>query len=326
MSPSERVATNLTASGWVWARLKHAQLGLPSFIIVVALVTGFVEPLFLSSANLINLSREIAPLMILVAGQIFAVISGGLDLSLAGVLALAGVLGVIAMPHVGVWGGVAAMIGSGLLVGLLNGLIITRFKVSPLIVTLAMMWIARGLSLLLSGGLPIYNVPHSLVDYIGYGTLLGIPVPTWIAIATLLLGAFLLRYTVFGRRVYAIGSNATASFNSGIDVNCVTILVYLLSGGMAGVSAVVLTSWVSAAQPLAAQGLEMQSLAAVVVGGVGLTGGSGTMLQAFYGGIILGMLSNVLNMAGVSSFLQVLAVGVVIITAVVLDKIRRVHR
>ncbi len=307
----------------VWARLRRMQLGLPLVIIAIGIITGLIEPRFWSSDNLFNLSRQLAPLMILVSGQIFAVLSGGLDLSVASVLALAGVVGVLVIPEVGIAGGMVVMLATGMLVGLLNGLIITGFRVSPLIVTLGMLSVAKGLALLLTGGIPNYDVPEAMVDMFGYGGVLGIPTPAIFAICTLLFGAFLLKYTVFGRYVYAIGSNPIAAFNSGINVKLHTTLVYVMCGGMAGIGAIVLTSWVSAAQPLAATGLELQSLAAVVVGGVALTGGSGTMLQAFYGALILGMLSNVLNMAGVSSFLQTLTIGLVIVIAVILDQVRR---
>jgi ribose transport system permease protein len=217
------------------------------------------------------------------------------------------------------------MVLTGLGVGLANGLIIVAFSVSPLIVTLGMLSVARGLSLLSTAGLPLYDVPDSLVDLIGFGTVLGVPVSSLIAFAVMALAALVLRTTIFGRYVYAIGSNPVAARNSGVDVRLVTLLVYATSGIMAGIAAIVLTAWVSAAQPLAGEGLELQSLAAVVIGGVALAGGSGTMLQAFYGALILGLLANALNMAGVSSFLQTLAIGVVILIAVVVDRLRVRH-
>lgn len=303
--------------------LPPGQVVLPLIIAAIAGVTGWIEPVFWSADNLLNLGRQLAPLLILVAGQALAVISGGLDLSIAATLALAGVAGVLVLPDAGIAVGIATMIGTGLAVGLANGLLIVGFGVSPLIVTLAMLSVARGLALLLTNGLPIYDVPDAMVDALGFGAVLGVPTGVVVAAASLLLGAFLLRFTVFGRYVYAIGSNRTAAAHSGVPVRRTLLLVYVLCGGMAGVAAVVLTSWVSAAQPLAANGLELQSLAAVVVGGVALAGGSGSMLQAFFGAVILGMLSNALNMAGVSSFLQTLTVGVVILVAVILDRARR---
>jgi ribose/xylose/arabinose/galactoside ABC-type transport system permease subunit len=300
-------------------------LALPGLILAIAIVTGLAEPRFWSAANLQNLVRQLAPLLILVTGQLFAVVSRGLDLSIAAVMALAGVVGVLALPYGGLPLALVAMVLTGLCVGLANGLIVVAFSVSPLIVTLGMLSVARGIALLLTSGLPLYNVPNKLVDFVGFGALAGVPVSSLIAFAVMALAAAILRVTVFGRYVYAIGSNATAARNSGVNVRLVTVLVYVVSGTMAGIAAIVMTAWVSAAQPLAGEGLELQSLAAVVIGGVALAGGSGTMLQAFYGALILGLLSNALNMAGVSSFLQTLVIGVVILIAVVVDRLRVEH-
>ncbi len=304
--------------------LQH--LGLPAFIVLLAGVTGIIEPRFWSSENLINLSRQIAPLLIISVGQAFAVISGGLDLSLAACLAISGVYGVMMMNEFGMLAGIMTMLVTGTLVGLVNGTIITRFDVSPLVVTLGTLSICRGLALMASGGLPIYEMPSSFIDIFGYGSVLGIPTPTIIAIITLIGGAFILRKTIFGRYVYAIGSNETAAFSSGINVTLHKTLVYGLAGLCAGIAAIVLTAWVNSAQPMAATNMELQAIAAVVLGGIALTGGSGTMLNALYGVIILGMLSNSLNMMGVSSFMQTLVIGVVIVAAVILDKMRRSGR
>ena len=277
-----------------------ARFGLPLLVVAIAVVTGIREPHFWSIANAQNLARQLAPLQILVVGQFFAILSGGLDLSVASVMACSGVLGVLALSHVGLAGSLIVMILSGVLFGLANGMLIVGFSVSPLIVTLGMLSVARGIALLLTAGLPVYTVPESLVDVVGFGALVGVPVSSLIAFAAMLTGAFVLRSTIFGRHVYAIGSSDAAARNSGVRVGQVRLAIYALSGGMAGLAAVVMTAWVSAAQPLAGEGMELQSIAAVVVGGVALAGGSGNMLQAFYGVLILGLLSNALNMAGVS--------------------------
>jgi ribose transport system permease protein len=298
------------------------RVGLPLLVAVIAVGTGLIEPRFWSGANLQNLVRQSAPLQILVVGQLFAVLSGGLDLSVASVMALSGVAGILAEPHVGLAGALIVMIACGLFFGLINGAIITSFKVSPLIVTLGMLSVAKGLALVATGGLPLYKVPESLIDVVGFGLLFGWPVSSLLAFAVMLVGAAVLRMTVFGRHVYGVGSNPTAAHSSGVRVGRTTLAVYAISGVTAGCAAIVMTAWVSAAQPLAGEGLELQSLAAVVVGGVALTGGSGTMLQAFFGVVVLGLLSNALNMAGVSSFLQILVVGVVILLAVIVDKLR----
>lgn len=304
-------------------RLSPQNLALPGVIIAMGVVTGLVEPRFWSAENLLNLSRQLAPLMIISVGQALAVIAGGLDLSLAAALGLSGVYGVLVMGHLGIVAGIVTMLGTGIVFGALNGIVVTRFQVSPFIVTLGTLSIGRGLALMASGGLPIYDVPNGFIDVLGYGTLLGIPVPAVLALGTLLAGAALLRFTVFGRYLYAIGSSPAAAHSSGINVSRVVVLCYAVSGATAGIAAIALTAWVNAAQPMAASGLELQSLAAVVVGGIALTGGAGSMINAFYGALILGMLSNSLNMIGVSSFMQTLVIGLVIVVAVILDKLRR---
>jgi ribose/xylose/arabinose/galactoside ABC-type transport system permease subunit len=299
-----------------------AKFGLPLLVVAIGIATGLREPHFWSIANAQNLARQLAPLQIVVIGQLFALLSGGLDLSVASVMACSGVVGILALPYAGLTGALAAMILTGLLFGLGNGALIVGFSVSPFIVTLGMLSVAKGLALLLTGGLPLYAVPDSLVDILGFGAVFGVPVSSIVAFAAMLAGALVLRRTIFGRHVYAVGSSELAARNSGVRVGYVRLAVYAISGAAAGLAAIVMTAWVSAAQPLAGEGMELQSIAAVVVGGVALAGGSGNMLQAFYGVLVLGLLSNALNMAGVSSFLQVLVVGVVILLAVVVDRLR----
>jgi ribose transport system permease protein len=217
------------------------------------------------------------------------------------------------------------MLVTGGLAGFASGSIIAYFKTTPLIVTLGMMSIAQAIALILSNGVPIYNVPEALTDTVGFGNVLGIPSTVVISSMTMIASSFLLRRTIFGRYIYAIGSSRSAAEKSGIDVRFYTMLVYIVAGVTSGIGALVLTAWVGAAQPVAAPTLTLQSLAAVVLGGVALTGGSGSILQVFYGVLILGMLSNAMNMIGISDFYQTLAVGVVIILAVILDRVRREH-
>jgi ribose transport system permease protein len=296
---------------------------LPVLIVAMAAGVGIAEPRFLSPANLASLGRQLMPLLILSVGQAFAIIGGGLDLSLASVMSLAGIAGVLAMPRLGVPAGVAVMVLSGAACGLASGAIIAYLATAPLIVTLGMLSITQAGALILANGVPIYDVPEALVSGVGFGTLLGIPVTVLIGLATLAAGWWLLAGTVFGRYVYAIGSNRAAATRSGVDVRLHTALVYVVSGLAAGIGAVVLTAWVGAAQPVAEPTLTLQSLAAVVLGGVALKGGCGGMLHVVYGVLILGMLSNGMNMLGISAYYQTLAVGIVIILAVVLDRLRR---
>jgi len=305
-------------------RANRTTLIFPALILLLGIVTTLFEPRFCSVENLLNLSRQLSPLMIISVGETFAVIGGGLDLSVAAVLALCGVYGVLTMSHLGTGAGIAVMILAGALFGTLNGLIISWFRASPFIVTLGALSIARGLALTATGGLPIYDLPDRYVNTLGFGSVLGIPWPPIIAILTLIAGHVLLKYTVFGRHVVAIGSSEPAAMYSGVDVALTRTLIYALSGITAGIAAVVLTAWVSSAQPNAASGQELQSLAAVVLGGVALTGGVGSMLDAFWGVLMLGTLSNSLDMIGISSFVQTLVTGVVIVLAAIVDGVR--HR
>lgn len=303
-----------------WAALKRYNL--PAFIVLLAVITGVLEPKFWSLVNLNNLLLQIAPLLAITAGQSFAVIGGGLDLSVSAILAAAGVGGVMVMNVAGIPAGMVAMVLIGAGIGLINGLVITRFRISPFVVTLGMLSICRGATLVVTGGLPVYDIPSRFLDIFGDGRFLGIPVGGLIAVACVLACGFLLHNTVFGRYVYAVGANPVAAYNSGIEVERVTLGIYVITGLTAGIAAIVLTSWVAAAQPLAGAGLELQSLAAVVIGGAALTGGVGSMLGVVYGVVILGMLSNGLNMVGVSSFYQTMTIGIIIVVAVILDRLR----
>lgn len=310
----------------VLRRLLHADAMLPFFILAIALIAGIIQPRFWSVDNLLNLARQMVPLMIISIGQAFAIIGGGLDLSLAAVMSVAGVAGVLMMQQFGIAPGIAVMLVTGMGIGAVTGFIIAYLRTTPLVVTLGMLSVAQALALIASGGVPIYDVPQPYVEHVGFGAIVGVPTTVLIAIAMALAATLLLRRTVFGRYVYAIGSNASAAAKSGVDVRLCTLMIYVVSGFCAAVGAVVLTAWVGSAQPIAAPNITLESLAAVVLGGVALTGGSGGIRQVFLGALVLSMLSNVMNMIGVSAYFQTLAVGIVIILAVVMDRLRRQDR
>lgn len=305
------------------ARFNISELIMPAFIAVYAVAIGLIEPLFFSIGNIDNLASQIAPLLLMSVGQAFAIISGGLDLSMAAVMSLSGVVGILLVPSVGVWGALCMMAIVGLITGLFTGYIIAFQKTSPFIVTLGMTSVATAIALILAHGVPIYTVPPELTDTIGFGHFLGVPVSFEIAVGLVLAGSFLLRRTVFGRYVYAIGSNRSAALRSGVNVAFHTMLVYGVAGFSAGVASIVLTAWVGAAQPVAEPDMTLKSIAAAILGGIALTGGSGGMVHVLYGCVILTVLSNSLTLIGVSSYYQILAVGIVIIVAVMLDRVRR---
>ncbi len=304
-------------------RRRREDTMLPMLIAVMAILAAVIEPRSWRLDNLVNLARQIVPLLVVSVGQAFAIISGGLDLSLAAVISLCGVGGVLIMNRFGILPGIGGMLLIGTAIGLASGWIIAYFRTTPLVVTLGMLSIAQGCALILSNGTPIYDVPAAYSQFIGFDSIAGVPCSVWIGIGTALGGALVLRRTVFGRYVYAIGSNASAATKSGVNVGLHTMLVYGLSGLCAAIGAIVLTAWVGSAQPLAAPDITLQSVAAVVLGGVALTGGRGSMLQVIYGVTLLSMLSNVMNMIGVSAYYQTLIIGIVIILAVILDRLRR---
>ena len=329
LTPAMPEAKTGTSPGWPLRslrRLAHADAMLPIFIALIAIAAGLIQPRFWSVDNLLNLARQMVPLMIISVGQAFAIIRGGLDLSMAAVMSLAGVAGVLVMQKLGIAPGIAVMLATGVAMGAISGFIIAYLRTTSLVVTLGMLSVAQGLALIAAGGVPIYDVPPSYVQSVGFDAIAGVPVTVWIAAAVVGAGAFVLRRTVFGRYVYAIGSNASAAAKSGVDVRLCTLLVYVVSGLCSAIGAVVLTAWVGSAQPISAPNITLESLAAVVLGGVALTGGSGGMRQVFLGALVLSMLSNVMNMIGVSAYFQTLVVGIVIILAVVMDRFRRKDR
>lgn len=301
---------------------RGADATLPLVILGVAVIASLIEPKFASVDNLMNLARQMMPLLIMAVGQAFAIISGGLDLSLAAVMSLAGVFGVLTMADYGATLGIVAMLFTGVAMGAVSGFVIAYFRTSPLVVTLGMLSVAQALALILSGGVPIYTVHPGYAQTVGFDDWLGLPVMVWIGVLFTCLGAFVLRQTIFGRYVYAIGSSTSAASKSGVNVRLNVMIVYMVSGLCAAVCGIVLTAWTGSAQPVAAPNLTLESLAAVVLGGVALTGGSGGIRQVVYGVVILSMLSNVMNMIGVSAYYQTLVIGIVIILAVILDRLR----
>ena len=309
-----------------WRRILPSNLGdlvLPVFIVVYAVIVGIIEPRFLSWDNIDNLMSQLAPLIVLSVGQAFTIIAAGMDLSMAAVMSVSGIVGILAVKVVGVWGGVVVMAIVGAGIGTFTGFLIAYQRTSPFIVTLGMASVATAIALILAHGVPIYDIPPELSTAVGFGHFLGLPVTFEISVGLLLLGAFLLTKTVFGRYVYAIGSNTSAAIRSGVPVPLYTLLVYAFAGFSSGIAGIILTAWVNAAQPVAEPDMTLKSIAAVVLGGIALTGGSGGMIHVLYGCLILGALSNSMTMIGVSSYYQILAVGIVIIIAVMLDRVRR---
>jgi ribose/xylose/arabinose/galactoside ABC-type transport system permease subunit len=303
-----------------------------------------LSPAFLTLSNALNVIRQVTIIGIVAIGTTFVLLSGGIDLSAGSIVALSGVLGAIFAAPGGIsnWSegfmhGQAGMaeslnassalpiivpilvaLGVGALCGLINGFITAKGKVPPFIVTLGMMTIARGLALLASGG---GTVPYVTDQYksLGGSYIFGIPVLAFFFIAVLLIGYYVLYKTRFGRHVYAIGGNETAAHVSGLNVDRIKITVYVIAGTLAGLGGLLLSSRIACGSPVAGVGYELDAIAACVIGGTSTTGGTGKLLGTIVGVFIIGVMSNGLDMMGVSSYYQSIIKGMIIILAVYYD-------
>ncbi|MDN6327230.1 MAG: ribose ABC transporter permease, partial [Alkalibacterium sp.] len=293
----------------------------PFFALIVLMVfVTIMNPNFIQVGNILNLLRQVSINGLIAFGMTFVIITGGIDLSVGSTLALSGALGA-GMIAAG-WNPVIATLGAlimGALLGAVNGVVITKGKTAPFIATLATMTIYRGLTLVYTDGNPITGIGDSFFfQFIGKGYIFGIPFPVVLmAIAFGILFVILHKMT-FGRKTFAIGGNENASYIAGIKSDRIKIAVYAISGFMASLSGMILTSRLNSAQPTAGTSYELDAIAAVVLGGTSLSGGRGRLFGTLVGALIIGTLNNGLNLIGVSSFYQQVVKGIVIIIAVLL--------
>lgn len=296
-------------------RSKYSIFLVLAVLFIVCMVTN---ENFATPANLSNISVQIAVGTILAFGQTILIISGMLDLSSASVLALAGVLSVASYKATGSLAlsfGVA--IAAGVACNWLNGLMITKFRTPPFIATLAMMAMARGAALMYTNGQNIYQIG----DYVafGQGKTFGISTPILFMVAILLLVAYLLKHTAFGRSIYAIGGNEEAANASGINVNRIKMQAFLINGVFVGIAGVLFMSRVNGGMPNGAIGYEFKALTAAVIGGTSFSGGIGYASGTLAGAFIVGFLDNIMVLAGVNSYLQQIVRGAIIALAVIYD-------
>lgn len=299
-------------------------LGPIGALIVLMVFVTVLNPNFIKPTNLVNLLRQVSVNALIAFGMSFVILTGGIDLSVGSVLALtsaifAGLLGMGVPPMVGVV--IALLIGSFL--GAINGVLITKGKMAPFIATLATMTIFRGLTLVYTDGNPITNFSDAFsYKFIGRGFILGVPWPVILMIVFFAISFIILNKTPFGRKTYAIGGNEKASFISGIKVDNIKIKIYAISGFLATMAGLILTSRLNSAQPTAGTAYELDAIAAVVLGGISMSGGKGKIAGTLVGALILGTLNNGLNFLGVSSFYQQIVKGIVILIAVLIDRNR----
>ncbi|MET0959394.1 MAG: ribose ABC transporter permease [Psychrobacillus psychrotolerans] len=291
-------------------------------LILIVVIISVMSPNFLTLNNLLNVLRQVSINALIAFGMTFVILTGGIDLSVGSILALTGAVtaGFLASGMDPMFAMFLGLI-LGAILGAINGIIISKGNVAPFIATLATMTIYRGLTLVYTEGRPISGLGDSLsFQLIGKGYFFGIPVPViTMAIAFGVL-YFVLKKTTFGRRVYAVGGNEEASRLSGIKVDRIKVYVYALTGTLAALASLILTSRLNSAQPTAGNMFELDAIAAVVLGGTSLTGGRGWIVGTLIGALIIGVLNNGLNLIGVSSFFQQVVKGAVILVAVLLDR------
>lgn len=306
-------------------KLKNNQnLGTLIALIILILFVSVMNPTFLQPTNLLNLLRQLIINGFIALGMTFVILTGGIDLSVGSTLAItSAVFAGLLQSGMNTLLAIIIAIVLGLFLGLVNGLLITKGKLAPFIVTLATMTIYRGLTLVYTEGRPIAGPKDNFFfQFLGKGVFLGIPFPVILFAIVFLILWVILNKTPFGRKVYAVGGNYKASYISGINTDKVMIWVYVISALMAVLSGLVLTSRLNSAQPTAGTAYEMDAIAAVVLGGTSMSGGAGSLTGTLLGILILGVLNNGLNLLGVSSFYQQIVKGIVILVAVLIDRKR----
>lgn len=301
------------------------------FVLVLMLVAmSLLSDRFLTPANGWNIMRQISVNVCLSIGMTMVILSGGIDLSVGSVLALAGAItaglikSAIPLPWLGVelqittWGAIVAGLVVGMLLGWFNGQMIARLRIPPFVATLGMLSIARGLTMLWTKGFPITGLGDDFA-VVGTQSVLGVPNPVWIAAGLVGTFVFVMNKTLLGRYIYAVGGNEKAAWLSGLNVNRIKVMIYTLAGALSAVGGLIMTSRLDSAQPNAGMGYELDSIAAVVIGGTSLSGGRGTILGTVVGCLIIGVLNSGLVLLNVSPFWQQVVKGGVILIAVAID-------
>lgn len=297
------------------------QQGVVVAFLVLVLIASIRYSEFMTYGNVTNVLRQSSMIGLISIGMTFVILTGGIDLSVGAMVAFAGVL-------------VAKMSGSGLFVmiffpilictalGAANGLIVTKMKIAPFIATLGMMMAVRGVNLVLTGGVSVRVSDDVIGSYqvIARKFFLGIPIPVWIVIIVLLTAMYVSKYTKYGRHIYAVGGNEEASVMMGLNVDWVKIRAYMFSGLLAGIAGVIFASRVGAGQPVGCEGWEMTAIAATAIGGTQLTGGKGKVFGTIIGVLIIGIITNILNLQGnVNSWWQGIITGLLLLVVVVIQ-------
>ena len=315
--------------------LKHAfvRLGVLPFLVVLALIVfSAMSDKFLTVPNLTNVVRQSVYLTIVSLGQMLALLTGGFDLSVGTILALTSVVGAMAMAAtygaapdavmLAIAVGSLAGIAAGTAIGVCNGFGVSVFGVSPFIMTLGMSSVGFGIALYLTSGMPVYGMPVEFGNIFGFGTLLGIPVPIWVAAVLVVVTYIVVNWTPLGRHFYAVGGNPKAAQLSGINTRKTLFITYVLVGLLASIGGMLLTARLDTGEANIGASMPLESIAACVIAGVSLRGGLGRVENVVLGALFIGLVQNGMNLARIESYLQTVVLGLLLILAVIADRVR----
>lgn len=290
--------------------------GIVAIFLLLCAAAALTSPVFLTIDNLLNVVRQVSVVGLVSLGMTFVILTAGIDLSVGSILGLA----TLAVASLKPYGAVAALFGGvlvALVCGWVNGVITTRGRIQPFIVTLGMMTALVGVGLAWSDGQPLIGVSHGLA-WIGRGKLAGVPVQAIVFVTMTALSAVVLRKTRFGRHIYAVGGNAEAARLSGVPVDRVRVIAYCISGAFAGIGGVVMATQLNIGEANLGKGLELDAIAAVVVGGTSLMGGAGSIGGTVIGVMMIGVLNNLLNLLNIPAYTQLIVKGAIIVGAVLI--------
>jgi ribose/xylose/arabinose/galactoside ABC-type transport system permease subunit len=310
----------------LWKKVANSQeSGIFIALMILALIIGLINPVFFKFANMMHILKTASYFFIPGIAITYVLVAAGLDLSIGSVLALGGVgSGLALLAGIPIIFSILVGVAVGMLAGFLNGFIITKFSIPPLITTLGMMYLARGFVEVLTKGTPVYPLPASF-NIIGQGSIGGVPYVVIIAIILGIIGHIILTQTRFGRSVFAIGGNEETARLSGININKIKLIVYMLAGGASALSGVIISARVAAAQANAGVGYELRIISACIIGGTSMFGGKGSVLGSFIGAVFMAVVANGMILTKISVFYQNIIFGIIIILAVGLDQWKRLR-
>lgn len=293
---------------------------------VLCIVLSFANEFFLTWGNLVNVLRQISVNGILAVGMTYVILTKGIDLSVGSILACSGIVAASFLtgsdPN-NVFIGVSLGLLAGTALGAINGVMIAHLSIPPFVATLGMLSAARGLTFIYNNGMPIPNLSKDFRGLVGTGDFFGVPSPVILLVVVFFVFWFILRYTTFGRYIYAVGGNEKSAKTSGISVKKIVFSVYVISGFLSALAGCIMAARTGSALPQAGVAYELDAIAAVVIGGTSLAGGTGSLIGTLFGVLIIGVINNGLDLMGVSSYYQQVIKGIIIVSAVLLDPSRK---